>query len=68
MVLCGQDTSARQGILEHYDDLLVPPCDVSWSWAPPVGPISAQWKFQANGLIFGGKVNLAHACQKQLRR
>ena len=27
------------------------------SWAPPVGPISAQWHFHANGLVFGGKVN-----------
>jgi hypothetical protein len=25
--------------------------------APPVGPISAQSNFQANGLVFGGKVS-----------
>jgi deoxyadenosine/deoxycytidine kinase len=26
------------------------------SWPPPVGPISTQAHFQANGLVFGGKV------------
>jgi hypothetical protein len=26
------------------------------SWPPPVGPISAQVNFLANGLVFGGKL------------
>lgn len=45
------DPDARLGVLEHCDDLFL-------SVPFPVGPISAQVNFQANGLNFRGKVIL----------